>query len=156
MRPDRIILGEMRGDEVIDVLSAMNTGHDGSMATIHANNPRDCLARIENLVGMSGVTISSSSLRYQIASAVNLIVQLERMRDGGRRITYIDEILGVEGDRIISQTLFGFKPGAPYEDGRLSGVFFSNHITPNFIERAEYYGFRDKMMACINAEELRI
>jgi pilus assembly protein CpaF len=156
MRPDRIILGEMRGDEVIDVLSAMNTGHDGSMATIHSNNPRDCLARIENLVGMSGVTISPASLRYQISSAVNLIVQLERMRDGGRRITYIDEILGVEGDRILSQTLFGFKAGAPYEDGRLSGVFFSNHITPNFIDRAEYYGLKDKMMACINSEDLRI
>lgn len=156
MRPDRIILGEMRGDEVIDVLSAMNTGHDGSMATIHANNPRDCLARIENLVGMSGITISPSSLRYQIASAVNVIVQLERMRDGGRRITYINEVLGVEGDQVTTQTLFGFKPGPLNEYGKLSGTFFSNHITPKFAQRAEYYEFYDAMMACIEAEDVRI
>ena len=103
MRPDRIILGEIRGDEVIDVLSAMNTGHDGSMATIHANNPKDCLARIENLVGMSGVVIAPNSLKYQIASAVNIIVQLERMRDGGRRITAIEEVIGIEDGQIKTQ-----------------------------------------------------
>lgn len=156
MRPDRIILGEMRGDEVIDVLSAMNTGHDGSMATIHANNPHDCLARIENLVGMSGVTISPSSLRYQIASAVNLIVQLERMRDGSRRITYINEVLGVEGDRVMTHSLFGFKPGPMREDGKLSGTFFSSRITPKFAQRAEYYGFYDAMMACIETEDVSV
>ena len=117
MRPDRVILGEMRGDEVIDVLSAMNTGHDGSMATIHANSPRDCLARIENLVAMSGVQVGMRSLRYQIASAVHLIIQIQRMRDGVRRITQIEEILGVENEHFITQTLFSYKPAAMGADG---------------------------------------
>lgn len=157
MRPDRIILGEMRGDEVIDVLSAMNTGHDGSMATIHSNNPRDCLARIENLVGMSGVTISPASLRYQITSAVNLIVQLERMRDGGRRITAIEEIVGLsEDEKMMTRNLFGFRLGPPHEDGRLSGAFYSTGEVPDFIDRAEYYGLKDRMLACINSEDMVI
>lgn len=156
MRPDRIILGEIRGDEVIDVLAAMNTGHDGSMATIHANNPRDCLARIENLVGMSGITISAASLRYQITSAVNVICQLERMRDGGRRITAIEEIVGVDGENMVTRNLFAFKPGPPYEDGRLSGRYASSKVVPEFIHRAEYYGLKDKMMACIEAEDMVI
>lgn len=153
MRPDRIILGEMRGDEVIDVLSAMNTGHDGSMATIHANNPKDCLSRIENLVGMSGVSISPISLKYQIASAVNLIVQLERMRDGRRKIVAIEEIIGLEGDRIATQTLFSFKPGGMNEEGKLGGRFYSNRVHPNFLFRAEYYGRKEEMVECIEADD---
>ena len=106
MRPDRIILGEIRGDEVIDVLAAMNTGHEGSMATIHSNNPRDCLSRLENLIAFSGATIPLNAMRMQISSAVNLIVQIARMRDGKRRITHIEEIIGMEGDVITTQNIF--------------------------------------------------
>ncbi len=145
MRPDRIILGEIRGDEVIDVLAAMNTGHDGSMATIHANNPRDCLSRIENLVGMTGVTIPMVALRQQISSAVNLIVQIARMRDGKRRITHIEEIVGLEGEIITTQTLFGYKPGPMGEDGVLMGTFYSSGIRPRFYEQAIYFN-RDQEM----------
>ena len=148
MRPDRIILGEIRGDEVIDVLSAMNTGHDGSMATIHANNPRDCMARIENLVAMSGVQVSPSSLRYQIASAVHLVVQIQRMRDGGRRITQIVEIVGVEGEDYKTQTLFSFKPSHMGTDGKLQGDFLVHPVTPACLEQAEYFGIADDVRAC--------
>ena len=156
MRPDRIILGEIRGDEVIDVLSAMNTGHDGSMATIHSNNPRDCLARVENLVGMSGVTIAPNSLRYQISSAIHVIAQLERMRDGVRRITAIEEIIGIKDDRIETRTLFGFKPGAPGKNGKLTGSFYSTKQMPAFFSRAEYYGLGSQMMACLQSEDVSV
>ena len=148
MRPDRVILGEMRGDEVIDVLSAMNTGHDGSMATIHANNPRDCLARIENLVAMSGVQVGASSLRYQIASAIHLVVQIQRMRDGVRRITQIEEILGVEGDRFVTQTLFSYKPSHMGADGKLQGEFIVHEVTPACLEQADYFGVVEGVKAC--------
>lgn len=157
MRPDRIILGEMRGDEVIDVLSAMNTGHDGSMATIHANNPRDCLARIENLVGMSGVSISPESLKYQISSAVNLIVQLDRMRDGGRRIVAIEEITGLKDGQVQSQTLFGFKPEGLGPDDRLMGTYFSTKTTEtHLLERSEYFGLKEEMLDCLTAEDVKV
>jgi len=149
MRPDRIILGEIRGDEVIDVLSAMNTGHDGSMATIHANTPRDCLARIENLVGMSGVNVTASSLRYQIASAIHLIVQLQRMRDGARRVTKIEEIVGQEGDIIISQTLFEYKHKGMGQDGRLAGDFVANPYRPRFMAQAEYFNMDQEIRKCL-------
>jgi pilus assembly protein CpaF len=152
MRPDRIILGEIRGDEVIDVLSAMNTGHDGSMATIHANTPRDCLLRIENLVAMSSVQVGSNSLRYQIASALNLIVQIQRMRDGGRRITHIEEILGFNGTEIETQTLFSYKVTGMGSDGRLIGEFMAHSVRPEMISRAEYYGRGEEMLACFNTE----
>ena len=150
MRPDRIILGEIRGDEVIDVLSAMNTGHDGSMATIHANTPRDCLARIENLVAMSGVTVGASSLRYQISSAVHLVVQIQRMRDGGRRITAIEEIIGTEGDQFITQTLFSFKPSHMGSDGRLIGDFVTHNVRPACLEQAEYFGVAQDVLDCFS------
>ncbi len=150
MRPDRIILGEVRGDEVIDVLSAMNTGHDGSMVTIHSNSPRDCLSRIENLVGMSGVQVPISSLRYQIGSAVQMIVQLNRMRDGRRRITHIEEIVGLEGDVITTQTLFNFKAGAMSSTGKLEGEFQCSGIRPRMFGRAEYYGLDKDLMECLN------
>ncbi len=149
MRPDRIILGEIRGDEVIDVLSAMNTGHDGSMATIHANTPRDCLARIENLVGMSGVNVTPSSLRYQIASALHLVVQLQRMRDGRRRITKIEEIVGQEGDIIVSQTLFEYKTQGMGQDGKLKGEFVANPFRPKFMPQAEYFNKEQEIRKCL-------
>ncbi len=149
MRPDRIILGEIRGDEVIDVLSAMNTGHDGSLATIHSNSPRDCLSRIENLVNMSGVKVSDASLRYQISSAVQLIIQLQRMRDGRRRITHIEEVVGQEGEIITTQTLFSFKSGGVDANGNLQGEFISHKIRPRFLPRAEYYGLEQELVDCL-------
>ena len=140
MRPDRIILGEIRGDEVIDVLQAMNTGHDGSMATIHANSPRDCLARIENLFGMAGMNLPLAALRSQIASAVNLVVQVSRMRDGGRRVTRIEEVVGMETDIITTQPLFQFVPGPLDDNGKLTGTYKCAGIKPRFMERASYFG----------------
>ncbi len=150
MRPDRIILGEIRGDEVLDVLAAMNTGHDGSMATIHANNPRDALSRIENLVGLAGLTLSSQALRTQIASAVNLIVQVSRQRDGGRRVTHIEEIVGMQNDIITTQTLFSYEAGPMDANGRLTGRFVCSGIRPAFITRASYFG-RDQEISDIIA-----
>jgi pilus assembly protein CpaF len=149
MRPDRIILGEIRSDEVIDVLSAMNTGHDGSMATIHANSPRDCLARIENLVGMSGIQIGLQSLRHQIASAVNVIVQIARMRDGKRRITKIEEVVRLEGDTIVTQTIFEYKSTGMDADGNLIGEFQCMGIRPTFTSQAEYFNRDKELLACI-------
>jgi pilus assembly protein CpaF len=148
MRPDRIILGEMRGDEVIDVLSAMNTGHDGSMATIHANSPKDCLTRIENLVAMSSVNVGAQSLRYQIASAVQLIVQIQRMRDGKRRITQIDEITGLDGNTILSNTLFSFQVKGLRPDGTLAGEFVSQNSPISLRSRAQYFGLEADLLAC--------
>lgn len=150
MRPDRIILGEIRGEEIIDMLAAMNTGHEGSMATIHANNPRDCLARVENLVGMSGISLPIKSLRNQVASAINLIVQISRMRDGGRRVTHIEEIVGMEGDVITTQLLFGYEPGPMGDDGKLTGEFFYTGIKPRFAEKAMYYNLSKKLNSCFN------
>jgi pilus assembly protein CpaF len=151
MRPDRIILGEMRGDEVIDVLSAMNTGHDGSMATIHANTPKDCLLRIENLVAMSSVQVEASSLRYQIASAVNLIIQIQRMRDGRRRITHIEEIVGYRDGEITTQTLFSYQARGMDANGMLIGEFIAHPIRPELLARAEYYGRDKEVLACLGA-----
>lgn len=149
MRPDRIILGEIRGEEVLDVLAAMNTGHDGSMATIHANNPRDCLSRVENLVALSGIQIPLGAMRQQISSAINLIVQVARMRDGGRRVTHIEEIVGMEGEIITTQSLFTFQPGPMGEDGKLTGKYVSSKIRPKFYAQAQYFGREKEVMECL-------
>ena len=109
MRPDRIIIGECRGEEALDMLQAMNTGHDGSMSTIHANNPREALTRLENMIGMTGINLPSKAMRTQIASAVHLICQVNRMRDGQRRVTQITEVVGMEGDVITTQDLFTYQ-----------------------------------------------
>jgi pilus assembly protein CpaF len=154
MRPDRIILGEIRGDEVIDVLSAMNTGHDGSMATIHSNSPRDCLARIENLVAMSGVSIPTIAMRQQISSAINLVVQIARMRDGARRITHIEEIVGMDGEIIITQTLFGYNIGGMGTDGKLTGKFYCANVRPRFLPRIQYFNLEKEMTECLKMEKL--
>jgi pilus assembly protein CpaF len=140
MRPDRIILGEIRGAEALDVLQAMNTGHDGSMSTIHANAPREALTRLENMVGMTGINLPSRAVRTQIAAAVHLIAQVNRMRDGIRRITHIMEVVGMEGDVITTQELFTFQFQGETTDGKLRGVFNSSGIRPHFLPRAEYYG----------------
>lgn len=145
MRPDRIILGEIRGDEVLDVLQAMNTGHEGSMATIHSNNPRDCLTRIENLCSMSGIQIPTQAMRQQIASAINLVVQVSRMRDGVRRVTSITEIVRVEGETILTQELFSFEPGPMGEDGKLKGRYKSHKIRPSFSSQVDYFGLTKEL-----------
>ena len=149
MRPDRIILGEIRGAEALDVLQAMNTGHDGSMSTIHANTPRDALIRLENMVGMTGINLPSRAVRTQIAGAVHLIAQVNRMRDGVRRITHILEVVGMEGDVITTQELFTFQFQGESTDGKLRGVFNSSGIRPYFLPRAEYYGLDRALLEII-------
>ncbi|WP_334163019.1 CpaF family protein [Phenylobacterium sp.] len=145
MRPDRIILGEIRGPEALDMLQAMNTGHDGSLGTIHANRPREALTRLENMVAMSGVNLPARSVRTQIAAAVQLIVQISRMRDGLRRITSITEVVGMEGDIITTQELFAYRFEGEAADGRLKGRFESAGLRPHFTSRAEYFGL-DRML----------
>jgi len=145
MRPDRIILGEIRGGEAIDMLQAMNTGHDGSLSTIHANRPREALTRLENMVGMSGVNLPAKAVRNQIASAIDLIVQISRMRDGVRRITYISEVVGMEEEVITMQDLFWYEFHGEDKGGRLLGDFKSSGLRPHFAPRAAYFGL-DKML----------
>lgn len=140
MRPDRIILGEVRGAEAIDMLQAMNTGHDGSMGTLHANTPREALTRLENMVGMAGINLPSKAVRQQIASAVHLIVQIQRMRDGMRRVTHVTEITGMEGDVIVTQDLFHYEFQGEDENGRLIGVFRPTGLRPHFTPQAAYFG----------------
>lgn len=140
MRPDRIILGEVRGAEALDMLQAMNTGHDGSMCTLHANTPREALTRLENMVAMSNFNLPTKAVRTQIASAVSLIVQISRMRDGMRRITSITEIVGMEGDVITTQPLFEFEFKGEDSGGKLIGEFRSSGLRPHFLPRAEYFG----------------
>lgn len=143
MRPDRIILGEIRGGEAIDMLQAMNTGHDGSLGTIHANRPREALTRLENMVAMAGFNLPVAAVRTQIAAAVQLIVQIARMRDGVRRITSITEIAGLEGDVIVLKELFAFVldgDGTQIEGGQVRGRFECSKLRPHFAPRAAYYG----------------
>jgi len=136
MRPDRIVVGECRGGEALDMLQAMNTGHDGSLTTIHANNPRDCMARLETLVLMAGMDLPLKAIRQQVASAINLIVQLNRLKDGSRRITSISEIIGMEGDMITAQEIFVFEAqGADPDTGRIIGQFKPTGIRPQIISR---------------------
>ena len=146
MRPDRIILGETRGAEAIDMLQAMNTGHEGSMSTVHANRPREALTRLENMVGMSGINLPSKAVRTQIAAAINIIVQIARMRDGVRRVIQIVEVVGMEGDVITTQDLFNFQYQGEGQDGRLRGVFKSTGIRPHFLPKAEYFGLDRALM----------
>lgn len=140
MRPDRIILGEIRGAEVLDVLQAMNTGHDGSMSTLHANTPREALTRLENMVSLSGVNIPQRGLRSQIVGAVHLVIQISRMRDGVRRVTHVTELVGMEGDVITTQDLFTFQVEGEDPQGKLRGSFVSGGVAPHFLPRAAYFG----------------
>ena len=149
MRPDRIILGEIRGAEAIDMLQAMNTGHDGSLGTIHANRPREALTRLENMVGMSGINLPSHAVRTQIAAAVHMLLQVSRMRDGVRRVTSISEVTGMDGDTIMTQELFSFKYEGEDADGKLKGRFQSSGIRPHFTQRAEYYGLDRLLLEAI-------
>ncbi|SAK65010.1 fimbriae assembly-like protein [Caballeronia arationis] len=146
MRPDRIILGETRGAEAFDVLQAMNTGHDGSMTTIHANTPRDGITRLESMVMMANGNLPLLSIRRQIASAVHLIVQIERMRDGMRRVTRITELVGMEGDVIITQDLFTFRYDASAYSEEVKGTYESAAVRPAFAQRAAYYGLESALL----------
>jgi pilus assembly protein CpaF len=149
MRPDRIILGEIRGSEAIDMLQAMNTGHDGSMCTVHANRPREALTRLENMVGMAGINLPTKAVRTQIAAAVNMIVQVSRMRDGVRRITHVMEIVGMEGDVITTQDLFLYQFEGEDQNGILQGSFQSTGIRPAFLPKAEYYGLERALLEAL-------
>jgi pilus assembly protein CpaF len=149
MRPDRIILGETRGEEAFDVLQAMNTGHDGSMTTIHANTPRDSLTRLESMVTMANGNLPMLSIRRQIASALHLIIQVERMRDGIRRLTRVTEVAGMEGDVIITQDLFTFRYDASAYNAEVKGVYECAQLRPAFSERASYYGLEEALLGAI-------
>ncbi|MEQ8431145.1 MAG: CpaF family protein [Silicimonas sp.] len=140
MRPDRIIVGEARGNEVIDMLQAMNTGHDGSMTTIHANSARDATSRLENMVALAGIEIPLTALRRQIASAVNLVVQISRMQDGTRRVTSITEITGCENDVLSMQEIFAFEHTGISPDERVEGHFISTGVRSHFTDRFKRWG----------------
>ncbi|HEY2861033.1 MAG TPA: CpaF family protein, partial [Terracidiphilus sp.] len=140
MRPDRIILGEVRGEEAFDMLQAMNTGHEGSMATIHANTPRDALMRLESMVAMGGLTLSEKTVRSMIASALDVVVQVTRMSDGTRKITSICEVMGMEENVITMQEIFNFEKRGISVDGRVLGIFKPSRIRPRFVERLHLAG----------------
>ncbi|WP_320162915.1 CpaF family protein [uncultured Trichococcus sp.] len=140
MRPDRIIVGEVRGGEALDMLQAMNTGHDGSLTTIHANSPRDSLSRLETMVMMSGVELPSRAIREQVASAIDLIIQVERMVDGSRKVTKISEIIGLEGEIVTLQDIFLFHQMGFDEHGNVKGKHKATGIMPNFMEKIKAHG----------------
>jgi pilus assembly protein CpaF len=132
MRPDRIIVGEVRGPEAFDMLQAMNTGHDGSISTIHANTPRDAVARLENMVLMAGMDLPARAIREQIASAVNVFIQVTRMQDGSRRVSHVTEVSGMEGDTVTLQDVFLFELDHVDQDGKVHGAMRPTGIRPNF------------------------
>jgi len=142
MRPERIILGECRGEEAFDMLQAMNTGHEGSMATIHANNPREAISRLEQLVGMAGLPMTIPSVRGQIAAAVRMIVQLQRMADGKRRVTSVAEITGMEGDIVQMQEIFKYVRTGTADDGTVEGHFVATGVRPRFLSELAARGIK--------------
>ncbi|MFN8709142.1 MAG: CpaF family protein, partial [Planctomyces sp.] len=142
MRPDRIIIGECRGGEALDMLQAMNTGHDGSLTTVHANNPRDAISRIETLINMSGIELPLIAIRKQIASAVHLIIQANRLQGGPRKVTYITEVVGMEGETIVMQDIFRFVQAGINENGKAFGHFESTGVRPKCVELLEASGVR--------------
>jgi pilus assembly protein CpaF len=140
MRPDRIIVGECRGEEAFDMLQAMNTGHEGSMTTIHANSPRDALKRLEQMVGMAGLGMAPNSIRSQIASAITIVIQLQRLPDGKRRVTSVTEIIGMEGETIQTQEIYRFVIEATDVDGNIRGSFRATGTRPAFLTALKAYG----------------
>jgi pilus assembly protein CpaF len=142
MRPDRIIVGEVRGAEALDMLQAMNTGHDGSMTTCHANNPRDALRRVENMVSMAGLNFPVLTIRQQMASAINLLVQVGRLTGGRRRILNIAEVTGMEGEAVCLQDVFRFKQTGLDADGNATGGFEATGVRPRCLERIAAEGIR--------------
>ena len=142
MRPDRIVVGEVRGDEALDMLQAMNTGHDGSLTTIHANTPRDAMTRLETMVAMANLNIPESAIRRQVASALDLIIQVSRLSDGTRKITNISEVVGMEGEVVTMQDIFDFRKTGIGEKGEVLGEFLPTGIRPRFSERLLAAGIR--------------
>ncbi|NBS98505.1 MAG: CpaF family protein, partial [Betaproteobacteria bacterium] len=140
MRPDRIVIGEVRGAEAVDMLQAMNTGHEGSMTTIHANNPRDALSRLENMVGMAGLNLPHKAARQQIASAITVIVQGNRLTDGQRKITSIQEITGMEGEIVTMQEIFAYRQTGVDAHGKVIGHFQATGIRPKFADKLRNAG----------------
>ncbi|TAM55985.1 MAG: CpaF family protein [Paraburkholderia sp.] len=140
MRPDRIVLGEVRGAEALDMLHAMNTGHEGSMATLHANTPRDALTRLENMVAMAGFSLPIKAMRQQICSAINIVVQAARLTDGTRRLISVQEITGMEGEIINMQEIYTFKRTGVSSDGKITGYFCATGVRPKFCERLAAFG----------------
>jgi len=142
MRPDRIIVGEVRGEEALDMLQAMNTGHDGSLTTIHANSPRDSIARLETMVTMANANIGIRAIRQQVSSAIDLIIQVSRFSDGTRRVTHMTECVGMEGDQVTTQDIFVFEKTGVTEDGRVTGRFRPTGIRPKFYDRLRAAGIQ--------------
>jgi pilus assembly protein CpaF len=140
MRPDRIIVGEVRAGEAFDMLQAMNTGHDGSMTTVHANTPRDALSRIEQMIGMSGIDIPVRSSRAQIASALHVVIQIGRLSDGRRRLLSLSELTGMEGDVVTMQEIFRYRQTGVSPEGQVVGKFEATGIRPKFIEQVMSHG----------------
>ncbi|WP_109666459.1 CpaF family protein [Mesorhizobium loti] len=156
MRPERIIVGEVRGPEVFDLLQAMNTGHDGSMGTIHSNSPRECLNRIESMIAMGGYSLPQRTVREIVVGSVDVIIQAARLRDGSRRITHITEVIGMEGDVIITQDIVLYNIKGEDANGRLLGEHVSTGIgRPHFWERARYYGEEQRLAIALEAMEKR-
>jgi pilus assembly protein CpaF len=154
MRPERIIVGEVRGPEAFDLLQAMNTGHDGSMGTLHANSPREGLSRIESMITMGGYNLPSKTIREMIAGSIDVVIQAARMRDGSRKITHITEVMGMEGDVIITQDLMLYEIEGEDEHGRITGSHKSTGIArPRFWDRARYYGLERELAAALDAAE---
>jgi pilus assembly protein CpaF len=154
MRPERIIVGEVRGPEAFDLLQAMNTGHDGSMGTLHANNPREALSRLESMITMGGFSLPSRTIREMICAAVDVIIQVARLRDGSRRVTHVTEVVGMEGDVVITQDLFIYDIEGEDAQGRLVGRHRSTGIgRPRFWDRARYFGEEKRLAAALDAAE---
>ena len=154
MRPERIIVGEVRGPEAFDLLQAMNTGHDGSMGTLHANNPREALSRLESMITMGGFSLPSRTIREMITASVDVVVQAARLRDGSRRITHITEVMGMEGDVIITQDLFVYEMMGEDAQGNIIGRHRATGIgRPRFWDRARYYGEEQRLAAALDAAE---
>jgi pilus assembly protein CpaF len=156
MRPERIIVGEVRGPEAFDLLQAMNTGHDGSMGTLHANTPREALSRIESMITMGGYSLPSKTIREMMTSSIDVIVQAARLRDGSRRITHITEVMGMEGDVIVTQDILTYNIEGEDANGKLIGKHRSTGVgRPRFWDRARYYGVEKDLAAALDAAEGR-
>jgi pilus assembly protein CpaF len=153
MRPDRIIIGEVRGAEAFDMLQAMNTGHDGSMSTVHANTTRDALTRIENMVQMGNMGLPSHAIRTQMASAIDLLIQVERQRDGTRRVTQVTDVCGQEGDVVLLTDVFRYETEGEAADGRLLGRYRVNRARPSFHHRLVYFGMERAWAAAMEGAE---
>ena len=154
MRPERIIVGEVRGPEAFDLLQAMNTGHDGSMGTLHANSPREALSRVESMITMGGFGLPSKTIREMVVGSIDVIIQAARLRDGSRRITHVTEVVGLEGDVIITQDLFVYEITGEDEHGGVAGKFRSTGISrPRFWDRARYYGLERELAEALDAAD---